>query len=148
MITTQPSPLSINPFRTAVPFRGQTTEISRSLFPKRDCGTIGVNGLSWPYIIYDRCLLQDKRSMLTTNHTDSGTGTNHTKQDLGTPLGLVLPIGIDCCRRHHQRTLPAQGRTQNEWMNTLGAPVVVDVLTAVGTSNEKRYSIRESIRYR
>ena len=33
----------VNPFRTAVPFRGQTTQISSSLSPKRDCGSEGVN---------------------------------------------------------------------------------------------------------
>ena len=29
-------------FRTAVPFWGQTTQISSSLYPKRDCGSKGV----------------------------------------------------------------------------------------------------------
>ena len=32
-----------NPFRTAVPFWGQTTQFSSILSPKRDCGSIGVN---------------------------------------------------------------------------------------------------------
>ena len=32
----------VNPFRTAVPFRGQTTPISSSLSPKRDGGSKGV----------------------------------------------------------------------------------------------------------
>ena len=32
-----------NPFRTAVPFRGQPTQISSSLSPKRDCGARWVN---------------------------------------------------------------------------------------------------------
>ena len=31
--------LLINPFRTAVPFCGETTQISSSLSPKRDCGS-------------------------------------------------------------------------------------------------------------
>ena len=31
-----------NPFRTAVPFWGQTTQFSSSLPPKRDCGSKGV----------------------------------------------------------------------------------------------------------
>ena len=34
---------TINPFRTAVPFWGQTSQISSSLSPKRDCGSKGVN---------------------------------------------------------------------------------------------------------
>ena len=32
-----------NPLRTAVPFWGQTTQISNSLSPKRDCGSKGIN---------------------------------------------------------------------------------------------------------
>ena len=32
-----------NPFGTAVPFWGQTTQFSSSLSPKRDCGSKGVN---------------------------------------------------------------------------------------------------------
>ena len=35
-----------NPFRTAVPFWGQTTQISTSLPPKRDCGPKRVKGVS------------------------------------------------------------------------------------------------------
>ena len=38
--TTMPS---LNPFRTAVPFWGQTSQISSSFVPKRDCGSKGVN---------------------------------------------------------------------------------------------------------
>ena len=34
---------SFNPFRTAVPFWGQTTQISSSFVPKRDRGSKGVN---------------------------------------------------------------------------------------------------------
>ena len=34
---------TINPFRTAVPFWGQTSHISSSLSPKRDSGPKGVN---------------------------------------------------------------------------------------------------------
>ena len=34
---------SVNPFRTAVPLWGQTTQISSSLSPKRDCGSKRVN---------------------------------------------------------------------------------------------------------
>ena len=33
----------VNPFRTAVPFWEQTTQISSSLSRKRDCGSKGVN---------------------------------------------------------------------------------------------------------
>ena len=36
--------LKLNPFRTAVPFWGQTTQISSSFSPKRDCGSTGVKG--------------------------------------------------------------------------------------------------------
>ena len=36
--------LSLNPFRTAVPFWGQTSQILCSLSPKRDCGNKGANG--------------------------------------------------------------------------------------------------------
>ena len=32
----------INPFRTAVPFWGQSSQISSSFVPKRDCGSKGV----------------------------------------------------------------------------------------------------------
>ena len=32
----------VNPFRTAVPVWGQTTQTSSSLSPKRDCGSVGV----------------------------------------------------------------------------------------------------------
>ena len=39
------SPFALNPFRTAVPFWGQTTQISSSLSPKRDCGFEGVKEL-------------------------------------------------------------------------------------------------------
>ena len=35
----------LNPFRTAVPFWGQTSQIPCSLSPKRDCGSKGVNGI-------------------------------------------------------------------------------------------------------
>ena len=35
--------ININPFRTAVSLWGQTTQISSSLSPKRDCGSKGVN---------------------------------------------------------------------------------------------------------
>ena len=35
--------VGFNPFRTAVPFWGQTSLISSSLYPKRDCGSKGVN---------------------------------------------------------------------------------------------------------
>ena len=42
----------LNPFRTAVSIRGQTTQTLSSLYPKRDCGSKGVNitgchGLLW-----------------------------------------------------------------------------------------------------
>ena len=33
----------LNPFRTTVPYWGQTPQISSSLSPKRDCGSIWVN---------------------------------------------------------------------------------------------------------
>ena len=33
----------VNPFRAAVPFWGQTSHISSSLSPKRDCGSKGVS---------------------------------------------------------------------------------------------------------
>ena len=33
----------VNPFRTAVPFWGQTSQISSIFVPKRDCGSKGVN---------------------------------------------------------------------------------------------------------
>ena len=36
-------PVYIKPFRTAVPFWGQTTQILSSLSPKRDCGYKRVN---------------------------------------------------------------------------------------------------------
>ena len=45
----------VNPFRTAIPFWGQTTLISSSLSPKRDCGSKGVKdypGLGNRSIIY------------------------------------------------------------------------------------------------
>ena len=35
--------LNVNPFRTAVPFWGQSSQISSSFVPKRDCGSKGVN---------------------------------------------------------------------------------------------------------
>ena len=35
----------LNPFRTAVPFWGQTSQIPCSSSPKRDCGSKGVNGI-------------------------------------------------------------------------------------------------------
>ena len=41
---------TVIPFRTAVPFWGQTSLISSSLSPKRDCGSEGVK---------DRALSQD-----------------------------------------------------------------------------------------
>ena len=34
---------NVNPFRTAVPFWGQSSQISSSFVPKRDCGSKGVN---------------------------------------------------------------------------------------------------------
>ena len=43
---------SVNPFRTAVPFWGQTTQSSSSLSPKRDCGPKRVNSF-----LYDVCTL-------------------------------------------------------------------------------------------
>ena len=47
-----------NPFRIAVPFWGQTTQISSSLSPKRDCGSKGVKG-----ICESLTLLQDQRAV-------------------------------------------------------------------------------------
>ena len=42
----------LNPFRTAVPFWGQTNQISSSLSPKRDCGCKGVmNVQSLPAVL-------------------------------------------------------------------------------------------------
>ena len=41
------SPLTT--FRTAVPFWGQTTQISSSLSPKRDCDSKGVNEFFYPW---------------------------------------------------------------------------------------------------
>ena len=35
-------PVTFNPFRTAVPFWGQTTQLLSNLSPKRDCGSKGV----------------------------------------------------------------------------------------------------------
>ena len=40
-----------NPFRTTVPFLGQTTQFSSSLSPKRDCGSKGVN-IPWMALLY------------------------------------------------------------------------------------------------
>ena len=41
---------AINPFfRTAVAFWGQSSQVSSSFVPKRDCGSKGVNG-QFPYI--------------------------------------------------------------------------------------------------
>ena len=40
----------INPFRTAVPFWGQTTQIPSKLSPKRDCGPKRVHGKTIPYL--------------------------------------------------------------------------------------------------
>ena len=37
---------ALNPFRTAVPFWGQASQISSSLSPKRDCGALGVKRTS------------------------------------------------------------------------------------------------------
>ena len=34
---------TLNPFRTAVPFWGQSSQISSCFVPKRDCGSKGVN---------------------------------------------------------------------------------------------------------
>ena len=46
-----PLPLCpINPFRTAVPFWGQTTKILSSLSPKRDCGSKRVNRFVQQYV--------------------------------------------------------------------------------------------------
>ena len=36
---------TFNPFRTAVPFWGQSSQISSSFVPKRDCGSKGVKAL-------------------------------------------------------------------------------------------------------
>ena len=44
-----PGAININPFRTAVPFWGQTSLISSSLSPKRDCGSKGVNSNGGPH---------------------------------------------------------------------------------------------------
>ena len=41
----------VNPFRTAVPFWGQTSLISSSLYPKRDCGSKGVKALADLYVL-------------------------------------------------------------------------------------------------
>ena len=50
-IATEQSPHRMNPFRTAVPFWGQTTQISSSLSPKQDCGSEGVKiPLAWPSV--------------------------------------------------------------------------------------------------
>ena len=54
--------VGINPFRTAVPFWGQTTQTSSSLSPKRDCGSKGVKAnirrlMSWDF--------QSKHDMLS-----------------------------------------------------------------------------------
>ena len=36
--------ITINPLRTAVPFWGQSNQISSTLSPNRDCGSKGVKG--------------------------------------------------------------------------------------------------------
>ena len=38
--------MMINPFRTAVPLWGQTSQISSTLSPKRDCGSKGVKKIN------------------------------------------------------------------------------------------------------
>ena len=43
---------SIDPFRTAVPFWGQTSQMSSSLSPKQDCGPKGVKVPSPTVVIY------------------------------------------------------------------------------------------------
>ena len=41
--TCEEIPSSLNPFRTVVPFWGQSAQVSSSLCPKRDCGSERVN---------------------------------------------------------------------------------------------------------
>ena len=48
--------LQLNPFRTAVPFWGQTSQISSSFVPKRDCGSKGVKNYWLYYLLADRCV--------------------------------------------------------------------------------------------
>ena len=51
-----PGITAINPFRTAVPFWGQTSQISSSLSPKRDCGPKRVKNIP------RQCLITSSRT--------------------------------------------------------------------------------------
>ena len=51
------SSLFLTPFRTAVPFWGQTTQILSSLSPKRDCGSKGDNTININTHIHNDCCL-------------------------------------------------------------------------------------------
>ena len=66
---------AIHPFRTSVPFWGQTSRISNSLSPKRDCGSKGVNSLfyTWYTIIVvslaiRQCAVRSS-TLITHNYT-------------------------------------------------------------------------------
>ena len=71
-------PFLLNPFRTTVPLWGQTTQISSSLPPKRDCGSKGVKGAR----NISRFLSKKPRAVLnircTTTKTTAATATTTT----------------------------------------------------------------------
>ena len=60
----------LNPFRTAVPFWVQTTQIRSSLSPKRDCGSERVNRQTCPGIQSDPTLILT-RLRLVSAETES-----------------------------------------------------------------------------
>ena len=47
----------VNPFRTAVPFWGQPSQILSTLSPKRDCGSKRVKTMKHPLLSYENVLL-------------------------------------------------------------------------------------------
>ena len=63
---------AINPFRTAVPFLGQTSQIMSNLSPKRDCGSKGVND---HLLLSSGCLHVSSMYEVTPQNTPSVSAT-------------------------------------------------------------------------
>ena len=104
------TPGTSNPFRIAVPFRGQTTWILRGLSPKRDCGpkrieqTSGMlNSVVPIHSARGYCLLQGAPAHLKPARTSIPVGRKNTLE----PPSLATAVVTREARKKPRHTTPA-----------------------------------------
>ena len=85
---------SINPFRTAVPFWGQSIQISSSFVPKRDCGSKGVS-----------CNNPNRQQSCPT---DSSPACSSRSYDTAVRTSTISSASRSC-------TLPITGQSAVDW---------------------------------